>query len=113
MVLLAVFALGSLVCCWMWGDVSLRTKDLLTVPCVASWGSLFIPSHSGYLFPLAQCLFAIVVGGMTFEMDWLMRDAWPCGVASRLTGANSSDSIECSGRDHFCSRINCPHFSFF
>jgi len=73
MVFLIVFALGSLVCCSVWGDVSTRAKCILWVLYVASWGLLLIPFHSRYLFPLSQCAFAIGVGGMTFGIDWLMR----------------------------------------
>jgi hypothetical protein len=76
MIFLTVFALGGLVCCWVWGDASGRTKGALTAVYVATWGLLLIPYHSLYLFPIAQCLFAVVVWGMTFGVDWLMRNAW-------------------------------------
>jgi hypothetical protein len=33
---LLVFAFGSLVCCWVWGDVSNRTKVVFTLMYVAS-----------------------------------------------------------------------------
>jgi hypothetical protein len=73
MILLIVFALGSLVCCWVWGDLGTRAKFALSALYVASWGLLFIPFHSLYLFPLAQCAFAVVVGGMTSGIGWLMH----------------------------------------
>jgi hypothetical protein len=76
MTLLIVFAFGSLVCCWIWGDVSTRTKCALSMLYIPSWGLLFIPFHAVYLFPLTQCVFAILVGGMTFGVDWIMRNAW-------------------------------------
>jgi hypothetical protein len=76
MIFLVVFALAGLVCYWIWGDASGRTKGVLTALYAASWGLLFIPYHGGYLFPLAQCAFAIAFGGMTFGIDWLMQRAW-------------------------------------
>lgn len=76
MLILIVFAGGSLVCCWIWGDLGINTKCLLTAIYAAIWGTLWVPSLGIYLFPAGQCLFAIVVGGMTFGVDWLTRDGW-------------------------------------
>ena len=75
MIFLMVFALGSLVCCWVWSDVSDRTKWVFSGLYVSSWTLLLIPFHALYLFPLAQCVLAIVIGGATFGIGWLMRDA--------------------------------------
>ncbi len=76
MLMLIVFAVGTLVCCWVWGDQSLRAKGATTALYVASWGLLLAPSPYHLSFALAQALFAIVVGGMTFGVDWIMRDSW-------------------------------------
>ena len=74
--MLIVFALGSLVCCWVWGDTSLCTNLALTAAYATSWCLLFAPPPYSLAFPLVQALFAIVVGGMTFGVGWLMRDAY-------------------------------------
>ncbi|MFO0810251.1 MAG: hypothetical protein U0746_16640 [Gemmataceae bacterium] len=37
-------------------------------------GLLLVPFHAFWLFPLAQCAFAIGFGWMAFGVDWLMRD---------------------------------------
>jgi hypothetical protein len=76
MLLLIIFALGTLICAWIWGDTSFRTNCILTAIFAASWGSLWIPEYGRIVFPLSQAIFAIVVGAMTFGIDWIMRDAW-------------------------------------
>jgi hypothetical protein len=77
MILLIVFGLGSVVCCWFWSDFSTLVKVIISILYAVFWGLLFIPAPFNVIsFTLAQCAFAIVVGGMTFGIDWLMRDAW-------------------------------------
>lgn len=76
MILLIIFAFGVLVSCWIWADVMIRTKCIFTVLYLATWGLAYIPFHSLYLFPLSQAAFAIIVGGVTFGIDWLMKDIW-------------------------------------
>jgi hypothetical protein len=73
--MLVVFARGVLVYCWVWGDRSPRTNLALTALYVASWGLVFLPRPSSTAFAIAQALFAIVVGGMMFGVDWIMQDA--------------------------------------
>jgi hypothetical protein len=73
--MLIVFALGVLVCCWVWGDTSTRTNLGLTALYVASWGLIFLPPPYHTSFSIAQALFAIVVSGTTFGVDWIMQDA--------------------------------------
>jgi hypothetical protein len=68
-----IFNVVTLVACWIWGDWSNRTKCLLTALYLGTWPLLWIPFHAVYLFPIAQCAFAIVVGGMTFGLNWLNR----------------------------------------
>jgi hypothetical protein len=75
-IFLNVFALGGLVCCWIWSDVSTTIKCVLSVLYAASWGLLFCPEPFRYIFPLSQAGFAILFGGITFGIDWLMRDGW-------------------------------------
>jgi hypothetical protein len=77
MLLLIAFAIGTLVSCWIWSDARVTTKCLITLLYVASWGALYIPFHSLYLFPLLQCGFILIVGGMTFGVDWLTHRHWP------------------------------------
>jgi hypothetical protein len=76
MIYLVVFAVGGLICCWVWGNLSARALCCLSALYGASWGLLFVPVHGRYLFPVAQCVFAIAFGGLAFGVDWLMRDAW-------------------------------------
>lgn len=77
MIFLIVIAAGCLVCCWIWGDLRIATKCILTVLYAATWGLAYIPFHGLYLFPLSQAALAIVLGGMTFGIDWLMKGIWP------------------------------------
>ena len=66
-----VFALVCLGFCLFYGDVSSRTKTIFTLLYLASWGLLLIPEH-GYLFYVAQCVLAAVIGVATFGLDWLI-----------------------------------------
>lgn len=74
--MLMVFALGSLLCCWVWSDVSTRAKGITSALYVASWGLALAPQPYNLSFPIAQALFAIIVGGMTFGVNWIMRGAY-------------------------------------
>lgn len=73
MFLVLILAPATLICCWLWGDVSLRAKLLLTAIYGAIWASILIPDYGAILFPLGQIAFIIVVGSMTFGMEWLSR----------------------------------------
>jgi hypothetical protein len=72
MILLCVVAGGSLVACWIWGDLRVRTKCLFTVLYSASWGLCLLSSLAAFV--IAQCLLSILVGGTTFGLDWLMSE---------------------------------------
>jgi hypothetical protein len=72
MVFLLGFVLCCVVACWWVGDLSLSTKAGFSALYLASWGLFFLPDHR-YLFILAQCLLAIIIGGATFGFDWLMQ----------------------------------------
>ena len=66
-----VMAFGLLICNWWVGAQETRTKLIVTAVYVASWlPILFI----GLWAVIAiQALFVIVVGMMTFGIDWMMR----------------------------------------
>jgi hypothetical protein len=68
-----ILALVVLVCCWFWGNASLRTKLLLTAIYGAIWASILIPEYGTILFSLGQIAFIVVVGSMTFGIEWLSR----------------------------------------
>lgn len=72
MILLGVVAAGCIVFCWLWGDLRPRTKLALTLLYAVCWTPLLVPIHRLWLFPLAQCLVILVVGGATFGLEWLM-----------------------------------------
>jgi hypothetical protein len=74
MLFVLILSFATLFCCWLWADVSFRTKCILTTIYAASWASLFIPDYGPILFPLSQIAMVIVVGAMTFGIDWLSRD---------------------------------------
>jgi hypothetical protein len=67
-----LLGLGVLIGCWWVGDVSVLTKVIATVLYLASFALLFIPNY-GFLFTVFHCVYVIVVGGMTFGLDWLTR----------------------------------------
>jgi hypothetical protein len=67
-----LLALAVLIGCWWVGDISVMTKLIATVLFVASFALLLIPNY-GFLFTVFHCVFVIVVGGMTFGLDWLTR----------------------------------------
>ena len=63
-----VLTLALLVCCWAIGDMEFRTKLILTVIYLGSWGLIFV---SGALVVSAQALLCIILGFMTFGTDFL------------------------------------------
>ena len=66
-----VMAFGLLICNWWVGEQETHTKLIVTAVYVASWlPILFI----GLWAVIAiQALIVIVVGMMTFGIDWMMR----------------------------------------
>jgi hypothetical protein len=58
-----LLALVLLVCCWAVGDMEVRTKLILTLVYVASWGLVFVGS---YAVVGAQAVLSIILGLMTF-----------------------------------------------
>ena len=65
-----VLAFVLVVCCWLVGDLEIRTKLILTLLYLASWGLLLIPSVGGYFVIAAQALLSIVLGWMTFGVEF-------------------------------------------
>jgi hypothetical protein len=76
MILVMVFALGGLISCWIWADMSARANLALTVTYAATWAILLAPPPYDSGFVLAQALFAIVACGLAFGIDWIMRDGY-------------------------------------
>jgi hypothetical protein len=72
MLFVALLGLAVLIGCWWVGDVTLLTKVIATLLFLASFALLFVPNY-GFLFTVFQCVFIIVVGGLTFGLDWLTR----------------------------------------
>jgi hypothetical protein len=70
--MLFVFALTFilLACCWAISDATLRTKLVMTFLYGASW--LLLLANAAFVI-VAQCLLAIVLGGLTFGTEWLTR----------------------------------------
>ena len=68
--LVIALALVLCVCCWWVGDATFRTKALLTLLYVASFGLLLLPEQA-YLFIVAQCVWAAVFGVAAFGVDFL------------------------------------------
>ena len=73
MILVLILAPVTLICCWLWGDVGLRAKLILTAIYGLIWASILIPDYGAILFPLEQIAFIVVVGSMTFGIQWLSR----------------------------------------
>ena len=65
-----VFALVVLVLCWRNGDVRVRTKVILTLFYVASWGLLL--TDYWHLFRSVQFVLLVVTGVITFGREFLM-----------------------------------------
>ena len=59
-----------LVCCWVISDLSTRSKLILTGLYLACWGASWV---SGLAGALGQCLLALVLCGLTFGLDSLIR----------------------------------------
>jgi hypothetical protein len=68
--LVYVFTFVLLMCCWGLGSVSVRKKVLLTGLYAACWGIGWVNPYFG---AAAQCALALVLVGVTFGLDWLMR----------------------------------------
>jgi hypothetical protein len=73
MIYLIVFSIFSLVSCWIGGELNPRTKWMLTLIYLAIWLLRYFSLYAVYVFPITLALFGIVVAGMTFEIDWLMK----------------------------------------
>jgi len=76
MIFTTLLLLGLLVGCWIWGDQRLVTKIIFTVLAVAPFGLCFIASEKiawPSLIMSAQAILAIIIGGSTFGMEWLIR----------------------------------------
>lgn len=67
MLVVVILAVVLLACCWIIGDLEFRTKLIVTVIYLATWGLGFV---SPYLLMASQALFCAVVGMMTFGPDW-------------------------------------------
>ena len=65
-----IFASVVLTAHWFVGDSEFRTKVIVTLVWIASWGLLFV---NGWAMIAVQALFGLVVGCMTFGADWLNR----------------------------------------
>jgi hypothetical protein len=63
----AIVLLG---CNWIVGDQKTITKILLTAVYLLSWLLLYV---GFWAVSAAQAIFAIVVGTMTFGIDWMMK----------------------------------------
>jgi hypothetical protein len=65
-----VLALALLICCWIVGDLEFRTKLILTLLYLGSWGLIFV--NVGLLIS-AQALLCIVLGFATYGPDLSRR----------------------------------------
>jgi len=63
-----ILAVVLLVCCWLVGDIEFRTKLILTLLYLGSWGLILV---SGALVVSAQALLCIILGFMTFGAEFL------------------------------------------
>ena len=68
----AILALVLIVCVWIFGDVSLGTKLMLTVLYLASWALVLL---SPWIMIAAHALLSIVFGAAAFGVDWLNQRA--------------------------------------
>jgi hypothetical protein len=73
-IFLIVLGFFCFVSSWLVSDLSFRTKCIFTIFYLSIWGALYWPFFSVWLFPLAQGLYIIVVGGATFGVDYLMKE---------------------------------------
>ena len=70
MLFTTIFNLVILVCCWLWGDVRWWTKLLFTLLTLGVWALIF---WSPAAVIVAQCVLIVVIGVMTFGIDFLTR----------------------------------------
>ena len=76
-----MFPLALLVCCWWVGDLTVRTKIILTALYVGHFGLLLVPVFApgyGFLYLVAKPVLIALLGGMTFGWEWLTKP-WPPG----------------------------------
>jgi hypothetical protein len=69
LVILPVIAAVLLIVCWLWGDVGLVVKVILTAVFLASFGLLF--TRAPQLFIAAQALLCFANGFATFFTYWI------------------------------------------
>ena len=72
MLFVSILTFIVVVCCWWVGDVSFRTKFLLSVLYVGSFVFLWTKDYS-ILFVPSQCVLAAIIGLATFGTDFLSR----------------------------------------
>jgi hypothetical protein len=65
-----ILALVLLVCCWWVGDMEVRTKLILTLVYLLSWGLVFV---GGWALVGGQAVLCIVLGLMTFGPRFFSR----------------------------------------
>ncbi len=65
-----VIAIVLLGCNWIVGDQRTLTKIILTAIYVSSWFLVYV---GFWAVSAVQAIFCIVVGTMTFGIDWMMR----------------------------------------
>ncbi len=68
----AILALVLIVCVWVFGDVDLWAKLVLTALYLASWTLLL---WSPWIMFSAHSLLSIVFGAVAFGVDWLNQRA--------------------------------------
>ena len=71
-----IVPLALLVCCWWVGDLTVRTKLILTALYVGHFGLLLVPLFApgyGFLYLVAKPVLIALIGGMTFGWEWLTR----------------------------------------
>jgi hypothetical protein len=69
--------LALLLYCWWIGDVSFRTKIVLTALYLAHFGLLLVPfwfPNVWFLYGVSKPILIGVLGGVTFGGEWLMRN---------------------------------------
>ncbi|HLJ95538.1 MAG TPA: hypothetical protein VKU02_20340 [Gemmataceae bacterium] len=67
-----VFTLILVICCWWIGDLTFRTKGILTLLYLGSFAWMWTQDYS-FLFIPSQCLLAAIFGLATFGTDFLNR----------------------------------------
>jgi hypothetical protein len=69
LVILPVVSGVLLIVCWLWGDVGLAVKVILSIVFLASFGLLF--TKAPQLFIAAQALLCFAIGFATFFTYWI------------------------------------------